>query len=87
MIFGGLRFYERAEVKDLLAYFNLLLNPADNVSFERIVNVPRRGVGDVSLSRISEEALKRITFRNTSISAVIANSALIAKSLLGSRLL
>ena len=57
MIFGGLRFYERAEVKDLLAYFNLLLNPADNVSFERIVNVPRRGVGDVSLSRISEEAL------------------------------
>ena len=57
MIFGGLRFYERAEVKDLLAYFNLLLNPADNVSFERIINVPRRGVGDVSLSRIGEEAL------------------------------
>jgi DNA helicase-2/ATP-dependent DNA helicase PcrA len=59
MIFGGLRFYERAEVKDLLAYFNLLLNPSDNVSFERIVNVPRRGVGDVSLSRIGEEALKQ----------------------------
>jgi DNA helicase-2/ATP-dependent DNA helicase PcrA len=59
MIFGGLRFYERAEVKDLLAYFNLLLNPADNVSFERIVNVPRRGVGDVSLGRIQQEALAK----------------------------
>jgi DNA helicase-2/ATP-dependent DNA helicase PcrA len=55
-IFGGLRFYERMEVKDLLAYFNLLLNPQDNVAFERIINVPRRGIGDVSLDRIREEA-------------------------------
>lgn len=55
-IYGGQRFYERAEVKDLLAYFNLLLNPADNVSFERIINVPRRGVGDVSVTRLQSEA-------------------------------
>jgi DNA helicase-2/ATP-dependent DNA helicase PcrA len=55
-IFGGLRFYERAEVKDLLAYFNLLLNPADNVAFERIANIPRRSVGDTSLDRIGQEA-------------------------------
>jgi DNA helicase-2/ATP-dependent DNA helicase PcrA len=56
-IFGGLRFYERAEVKDLLAYFNLLINSADNVAFERIINTPRRGVGDVSLEKIREEAV------------------------------
>jgi DNA helicase-2/ATP-dependent DNA helicase PcrA len=55
-IFGGLRFYERAEVKDLLAYFNLLINPQDNVSFERIINVPRRGVGETSLEKIRDES-------------------------------
>ena len=55
-IFGGVRFYERMEVKDLLAYFNLLTNPLDNVAFERIVNVPKRGVGETSLDRIRQEA-------------------------------
>ena len=56
-IFGGLRFYERMEVKDVLAYINLLVNYVDNVSFERICNVPKRGVGDTSLARIRQEAL------------------------------
>ena len=55
-IFGGLRFYQRKEVKDVLAYFRLLLNPLDDVSFERIVNVPRRGIGDTSIKIIKEEA-------------------------------
>ncbi len=55
-IFGGLRFYERMEVKDLLAYFSLLTNPLDNVSFERIVNVPKRGIGETTLERIHNEA-------------------------------
>lgn len=55
-IFGGLRFYERMEVKDVLAYFNLLVNDYDNVSFERIVNVPRRGIGEGTLVKIHEEA-------------------------------
>lgn len=55
-IFGGLRFYQRKEVKDVLAYFRLLLNPLDDVSFDRIVNAPKRGVGDTSLSKIKSEA-------------------------------
>jgi len=55
-IFGGLRFYQRMEVKDVLAYFRLLLNPLDDVSFERIVNVPRRGIGDTSIESIRAEA-------------------------------
>ena len=55
-IFGGLRFYQRREVKDVLAYFRLLLNPKDNVSFERIVNVPKRNIGDTSARIIKEEA-------------------------------
>lgn len=55
-IFGGLRFYERMEVKDLLAYFNLMMNPLDNVAFERIANKPKRSVGDTSIERIRNEA-------------------------------
>jgi DNA helicase-2/ATP-dependent DNA helicase PcrA len=57
-IFGGLRFYERREVKDLLAYFNLLLNPKDNIAFERIANVPRRSVGDTSIEILRAESGK-----------------------------
>lgn len=55
-IFGGVRFYERMEVKDLLAYFNLLTNPRDDIAFERIANVPKRSVGETSLDKIREEA-------------------------------
>jgi len=55
-VFGGLRFYQRMEVKDVLAYFRLLLNPLDDVSFERIVNIPKRGIGDTSIDTIRAEA-------------------------------
>ncbi len=45
-VIGGTKFYERAEIKDAVAYLSLLVNPADAVSFARIVNSPRRGIGD-----------------------------------------
>ncbi len=51
-VIGGTRFYERAEVKDALAYLTLLTNPQDVVSFQRIVNSPRRGIGQTSEGRI-----------------------------------
>jgi len=51
-VVGGLRFYDRREVRDVLAYLRLVVNPSDVVSFRRAANVPRRGVGDVSLSRL-----------------------------------
>ena len=56
VVVGGFRFYERAEVKSLLAYLRLLVNPADDVSFLRIVNVPARGVGKVSAERLADHA-------------------------------
>ena len=56
-IFGGLRFYQRKEVKDVLAYFRLLVNPLDDISFERIANAPRRGIGDGTLLKIRQAAL------------------------------
>ena len=51
-VIGGTRFYERAEIKDALAYLTLLVNPADVVAFQRIVNSPRRGIGQTSQGRI-----------------------------------
>src|SRR5206468_5348323 len=46
---GGTRFYERREIKDVLAYLRLILNPSDTVSLERVINVPNRGIGDKTL--------------------------------------
>ncbi|MBX5436948.1 MAG: DNA helicase PcrA [Alicyclobacillaceae bacterium] len=51
-IYGGLKFYDRKEIKDVLAYLRLAVNPADDVSFERVVNVPRRGIGDTTLEKL-----------------------------------
>ncbi|HEU4905555.1 MAG TPA: UvrD-helicase domain-containing protein [Solirubrobacterales bacterium] len=55
-VIGGTKFYERAEVKDAIAYLSLLVNPADQVSFTRIVNSPRRGIGDTSQARLAAHA-------------------------------
>jgi DNA helicase-2/ATP-dependent DNA helicase PcrA len=55
-VIGGTKFYERAEVKDAVAYLSLLANPADQVSFARIVNSPRRGIGKTSQGRLISHA-------------------------------
>ena len=55
-IYGGTKFYQRREIKDVLAYFHLIVNTKDDVSFERIINVPRRGIGETTINLIKEEA-------------------------------
>lgn len=55
-IFGGVRFYQRKEIKDVLAYFRLLSNKKDNVSFERIINIPRRGIGEKTIDLLKKES-------------------------------
>ena len=55
-VVGGTRFYDRREVKDMLAYLRAVDNPEDEVSFKRIVNVPKRGVGDTSVARLDKWA-------------------------------
>lgn len=59
LLVGGTRFYERAEVKDALAYLRLLSNPDDDVSFRRVVNVPARGVGTTTLEGLAAAAATR----------------------------
>ncbi|WP_438827057.1 ATP-dependent helicase [Sphingomonas bacterium] len=55
-IVGGFRFYERAEIRDALAYLRVVNQPADDLAFERIVNVPKRGLGDKALARLHQLA-------------------------------
>ena len=58
-VIGGPRFYERQEIKDAVAYLEVVANPANDLKFERIVNVPKRGLGDTSVKRVHELARAR----------------------------
>ncbi|MBK5276617.1 MAG: UvrD-helicase domain-containing protein [Desulfuromonadales bacterium] len=70
-IVGGVRFYARMEVKDILAYLRVLDNPADEVSLKRIINVPARGIGHTTIDRIAELAgIRGITFSEAMQQAV-----------------
>ncbi len=70
-IIGGLRFYERAEIRDAIAYLRVLAQPADDLAFERIINTPKRGVGDMSLRAIHDRA------RTAQVSLYVATELLL----------
>lgn len=63
-LIGGMKFYERAEIKDLIAYFRVLTNTTDNFSFKRIVNKPKRGIGKTTIDKLDAKSveLKRPIF-------------------------
>ena len=69
-IVGGLKFYDRKEIKDVIAYLRLIQNPADNLSLNRIINEPKRGIGRTSLDNIAQVAEQN----NTSMYEVIKNA-------------
>jgi DNA helicase-2/ATP-dependent DNA helicase PcrA len=85
-IVGGLRFYDRKEIKDVLAYLKAIANPDDSVSLERIINVPRRGIGKTSMERLKKGAqelnvpLWQILQDETSVQTLAGRAA---KSVLG----
>ncbi len=58
-IVGGLKFYDRKEIKDIVAYLRVLENPVDNISVKRIINVPKRGIGNTTIGKLEEIALER----------------------------
>lgn len=83
-VFGGVKFYDRREVKDALAYLRAIVNPDDEVSWKRIVNVPKRGVGDTSIAKVDSYAKGAgLTFREAIVEAPVAG--VIGKALGGLR--
>jgi DNA helicase II / ATP-dependent DNA helicase PcrA len=55
-IFGGLKFYQRAEIKDIVSYFKLVVNPYDDTAFNRVINIPKRNIGPTALETLVKEA-------------------------------
>jgi DNA helicase-2/ATP-dependent DNA helicase PcrA len=75
-VVGGLRFYERAEIRDAIAYMRVLRQPADDLAYERIVNVPRRGAGDVALRMMHETARSESISLSAAAEKLARNGAL-----------
>jgi DNA helicase-2/ATP-dependent DNA helicase PcrA len=69
-IYGGLSFYQRKEIKDLLAYFRLIINPWDNEALKRIINYPARGIGQTTLAKLESAAVENETSIWKTISAL-----------------
>ncbi|WBU57059.1 ATP-dependent helicase [Paracoccus sediminicola] len=78
-VIGGPRFYERAEIRDAMAYFRLAVSPADDLAFERVVNTPKRGLGDKAVKTIQAEA------RDLGQPLLIGAQSVVANGLLGGK--
>ena len=79
-IYGGQRFYERLEIKNALAYLRLMLNCHDDVAFERVVNVPPRGIGDRTVECIRDLAREQSTSLWTASTAIVREKRLAARA-------
>jgi ATP-dependent DNA helicase UvrD/PcrA len=80
LVVGGVGFYERREVKDVLAYLRLVLNPRDGVAFRRVVNVPARGIGDKTLGEVDKLARERGLSAWEAAAALVDEAALPARA-------
>ena len=69
IMYNGFKFFERQEIKNVLAYLTAIVNPNDDVSFSRIINFPKRGIGDTSIEKLTQIALKN----RTSLKEVVLN--------------
>ncbi len=79
-VIGGPRFYERQEIRDALAYLRVIHSPSNDLAFERIVNVPKRGLGDASVQLLHDHARKRRIPLTAAAAAVIAGDDLKPKA-------
>ena len=78
-VIGGPRFYERAEIRDAMAYFRLAVSPDDDLAFERVVNLPKRGLGDTAQSKINQLA------RGAQVSLLDGAREALAKDVIGGK--
>ena len=69
IMYNGFKFFERQEIKNVLAYLTAIVNPSDDVSFSRIINFPKRGIGDTSIEKLTQIALRN----QTSLKEVVLN--------------
>ena len=82
-IIGGTKFYERAEIKDCVAYLRIIYQKKDDLSFERILNVPKRSIGDTTLKLINETAKKNITNLEDASRFLLENNKIKPKTKIG----
>ena len=82
-IIGGTKFYERAEIKDCVAYLRVIYQKKDDLSFERILNVPKRSIGDTTLKLINETAKKNITNLEDASRFLLENNKIKPKTKIG----
>lgn len=79
-VIGGLKFYERAEIRDALAYFRVILQPSDDLAFERIINKPARGIGAKSIEKFQDEARRSHISMYAAVQKMLAEGTLSGKA-------
>lgn len=79
-VIGGIRFYERAEIRDAIAYMRIVAQPADNLALERIINTPRRGVGSAALQKMHVAAREMQLPLSAAVIKLLENNAIKGKS-------
>ena len=78
-VFGGPRFYERAEIRDALAYFRVVVQPADDLAFERIINTPKRGIGYTTIQNLYTESRAKVIPLTMTAEQMVATGTLKAR--------
>ena len=85
-IVGGTRFFDRAEIRDVMAYLTLAVNPADDIAAKRVINVPRRGIGKSTVEHIEQSAYAQgLTFMEAAELSIVDEGLRLLRAKLSAR--